>query len=139
MKVEFEDLEHIKIYIYKENNINIDEEYLKTLFQKLDKFYNITLSGFFKADIYIDKNYGYIIYLEKEDIEYYDYYDNKVDMILTFEETEFLYQIDDELYFNKPKYIDILFLEKKMYAKINTNISIKEMSKLLEMTNEIRV
>lgn len=141
MKILFDD-DHIKIYISKQyKNIRQDniEEELKQFFINLNAYYKLELSGFYLVTVYIDKIYGVIIDMNKTDIDYFDYYDDQVDMKITFKETEFLYQIDDNLYFENIDYLDIIFLQGKMYGKINQNIDNIRLGKIIEMTNEIRV
>ncbi len=141
MKIIFDD-DYIKIYVPKEyKKIDSDnfEDILKSILLKYKKLYDISLSGFYTVNVYSDKIYGSIIYMHKEDIDYYDYYDNQIDMKIIYEETEFLYQIDDYFYFNNKDYLDILFLEGKMYGKINREIPVSELAKLMEMTNIIKI
>ncbi len=140
MKVENEE-DIIKIYVPKEyKKITKDnfEEILRHILIKFNKCYKLNLSGFYTVDVYNDKIYGAIIIMKKEDVDYIDY-DNNIDMRINFIDTEFLYQIDDYLYFSKLNYIDILFIEDKMYARINKNIKPKQLITLLEVTNEIKI
>lgn len=91
--------EIMKIYLnkdylkYKNYNISKIEENFKQIFETLKYCYNIEINGFYDIDVYIDKNYGIIIEMKKEDIDF-DFYD-QVDMKISFHNQKFLYQIDD--------------------------------------------
>lgn len=91
--------EIMKIYLnkdylkYKNYNISKIEENFKQIFETLKYCYNIEINGFYDIDVYIDKNYGIIIEMKKEDIDF-DFYD-QVDMKISFHNQKFLYQIED--------------------------------------------
>ena len=70
------------------------------------------LDGFYYITVYIDKYYGVVIHLEKDDVEYYDYFKNQVDMRIITIDTEFLYLVDD-IPFNLLNKINILFKNKR--------------------------
>ena len=81
MNIKFIDDLILDIYIKKKLIDNIDfnskenlEDYLKNLFKILKNKYRITIEGFYDITVYIDKYYGIVLHLEKEDIDYYDYY-----------------------------------------------------------------
>lgn len=142
MKIAFIDREHVRLYInkeYKKIDKNNIYENIKDLFFEIEKIYEIEFNGFYLVTIYEDKYYGILIDIKKEDIDYYDYYDNQINMKIVFKETEFLYQIDDYYYFNNQDYLDIIFIDEMIYGRINKKISKEKIIKLLEMTNEIRV
>lgn len=91
--------EIMKIYLnkdylkYKNYNISKIEGNFKQIFETLKYCYNIEINGFYDIDVYIDKNYGIIIEMKKEDIDF-DFYD-QVDMKISFHNQKFLYQIED--------------------------------------------
>jgi len=126
--------------IYIKNNLikDIDfsvkddiEKYLKKLFKILKNKYNLVIEGFYDITVYIDKFYGIILHLEKEDIEYYEYYKNQVDMRLITVDTEFMYEVDD-IPFNILDKIKICVKNGKIYLIIKKELSNLEMMKLLE-------
>ena len=45
--------------------------------------------------VYIDKYYGIVLHLEKEEFDYYEYSKNQVDMRLVTIHTDFMYEVDD--------------------------------------------
>ena len=68
--------EIIKIYLnkdylkYKNYDISKIEDSFKQIFETLKYCYNIEINGFYDIDVYIDKNYGIIIEMKKEDIDF---------------------------------------------------------------------
>lgn len=138
MSIKFIDDLTLNIYIKKDLIDNIDfnnkdnlESYLKKLFKILKNKYNILVEGFYDITIYKDKYYGVVIHLEKEDLEYYSYFRNQVDMRIITVESEFLYLVDDIPYniFDK---INILVKDNEIYLKIKKELTKLEMMQLLE-------
>ena len=138
MSIKFIDNLILDIYIKKEliGDINLKnkidlENYLKAIFKTLKDKYNIIIVGFYDITVYIDKYYGVILHLEKEDLDYYDYFKNQVDMKLMLIDTEFLYKIDDipSILSNKVK---VFTKNNNIYLKINKKLSDYEMMVLLE-------
>lgn len=126
-----------KLYL-RELNFDVREdleEYFKELFLKLKKYYAINISGYYNINVYIDKDYGLVINLNKEDIEYYDYFDNQIDMRISLKDSKFLYRIDDPLalpIFNK---IEIYFYHGKCYLDFIGDIDNTTMMYLLEFSD----
>lgn len=126
------------IYIKKcfINNIDFSvkeeiEKYLKKLFKTLSKKYNLKIEGFYNITVYIDKYYGIILHLEKEEIDYYEYYKNQVDMRLITIDTEFIYEVED-IPFDIINKVDIITKDKNIYLKIKEELTNTEMMELLE-------
>lgn len=133
----------LDIYIKRElidnidfNNKNDLEKYLKKLFKILKNKYDIIIEGFYDITVYIDKYYGVVIHMEKDDIEYYDYYKNQVDMRIINIDTNFLYLVDDI-----PKYLlnkaDVIIIDNQIYLKLKEELSKLEMMKLLEISKVV--
>lgn len=115
------------------------ENYFKDLFRKFKKIYNLEMNGFYNINVYIDKYYGYILEISKEDIDYYSYFGNQIDMkINLIKNNVFLYEID---YF----YLDSNLLKqgtmyrngKSLYLKLNSFIDDITFGRLLERSNVI--
>ena len=142
MKTIFED-DDIIIYIskiYKEINLNDIETYLKKIFIKLEQKYKLKLIGYYIVDVYIDKYFGGIIKIKKEDLEYIDYYDDETNMQINIHpNSEVLYQVDDSILLYKEDWLKIDFKDNKLYAKITKNVNDYQLGKLLEMCNSIVV
>lgn len=133
----------LDIYIKRElidnidfNNKNDLEKYLKKLFKILKNKYDIIIEGFYDITVYIDKYYGVVIHMEKDDVEYYDYFKNQVDMRIITINTDFLYLVDDipQNLLNK---VDVIIIDKNIYLKIKENLSKVEMMKLLEISRVV--
>jgi len=114
-----------KNYFNEEDFENSDklEKKFKTIFKGLTN-YNIEVNGYYIIDLYIDKYYGYILNIKQEDVEYYSYFDNQIDMKINIKKTDFLYEIDYiDLDTNILKDSKILKYQGKIYLKIDNNIS----------------
>lgn len=138
VSIKFIDSLILDIYIKKEliddidfNNKNDLEKYLKKLFKTLKNKYNIRIEGFYDITVYIDKYYGVVFHLEKEDIDYYDYFKNQVDMRLITLNTEFLYLVDD-IPFNLLKKVNVIIKDNNIYLKLKKDLTELEMMELIE-------
>lgn len=138
MSIKFTSFLVFDIYIKKYLIENIDfssksdiEKYLKKLFKTLNNKYNISIEGFYNITVYIDKYYGIILHLEKEDMEYFEYYKNQVDMRLVTIHTDFMYEVDDIPY-NIIDKVNIKIKNKNIYIKLKEELSNIEMMNLLE-------
>lgn len=111
------------ILIFKESeiiNINFDdidalEKYFRTILLKLKEIYDIDIRGFYNIYVYIDKQEGIVLKLEKEQIDYYDSF-HQIEMRIIKEEVPFLYEVEDLLtlpYHN----LDIYIYQEKFYVK----------------------
>ena len=136
MNIKFIDDLTFDIYLKKElmNNIDLNnkedlENYLKKLFKILKDKYYIKVEGFYNITIYKDKYYGIIIHLEKEDIDYYDYFKNQVDMRLVVIDTDFLYLVED---IPKSDKFKIIINNNNIYLKIIKELTNLEMMNLIE-------
>lgn len=125
-----------KIYL---DNVDIKDESLIEkklikLINKIQKQYNIDLNGYYNVYIYKDKNYGLIIEMEKEKLDYLDYFNNQIELNIEIIEDTFLYKIDNIFT------IDKTFLEKliiyinkdEIYLKIKENINDIELGQIIE-------
>ena len=149
MKVITNDEFNIIIFLNKIIVENIDledrenlEEYFKKIFLKLKKIYDITISGYFVIDVYIDDNYGIIMELNKEELDYYEYFDNQIDMrIIIHDDVTFLYEIDDILLLDKKirKNISLYYYQNKYYIKINKILNFIALGYILENSNSIYI
>lgn len=74
-----------KFYIEK-NNFSLKnnlENYFKKIFKILNDCYSIEIIGYYNIRIYRDKIYGYVLEMNKEDLDFYNYYDTHIDMKIT--------------------------------------------------------
>ncbi len=146
MKIVFEN-DKIKIYLNREylkkidvDNILMLEKYLKKVFLKLKHHYQIEIKGYYELKILYDRFYGLGLDLNKYNFEYEDFFESQVDLDLTIDKTNFfLYQIEDPFIINNkilPK-VRIYMYNKKLYLKLESDLSILEMGRLLEFSNLI--
>ena len=125
-------------YITKDldyNDSKVLEVELKNIFDKLNLYHGIKIKGYYDVHIYIDNNYGIIVELIKDDIDYVDY-DEVIDMKILINNVKFLYKIDDIFEFN-----DLIYLYKNsLYLDpSNIDISLFEHSKIVyKNVDEIR-
>lgn len=138
MSIKFIDELILDIYLKKELIDGIDfknkddlEKYLKNLFKILKDKYKIEIVGFYDITVYIDKYYGVVFHLEKEDLDYYDYFKNQVDMKLVILDTDFLYKVEDIPYSLLDK-VKVCIKDNNIYLKIIKDLTPFEMMKLLE-------
>ena len=125
---------YIKKYLIEDVNFSSKddiEKYLKKLFKTLNNKYNLVIEGFYDITVYIDKYYGIVLHLEKENIDYYEYYKNQVDMRLVTVDTEFMYEVDD-IPLNILDKLNIYTKKNNIYLKIKKELSKLEMMRLLE-------
>lgn len=138
MSVKFIDDKEFDIYLkanfIKDIDFNKKEEleiYFKRLFKILNNKYNIKVEGFYEITVYVDKFYGVILHLEKEELDYYDYFKNQVDMRIMTTNTEFLYLVDD-IPLNIIDKIEIITNNDNIYIKIKKKLNDIEMMNLME-------
>ncbi len=135
MKIIINDDINMIIFLNKEylkidfNNIDELEDYFKDLFLTLKNIYNIKLNGFYYIEVFVDKNYGVILELEKEELEYIDYYDNQVDMRVTVNDSEFMYLIND---YDLNDIMEIYSFQNNLYGKLKKQINSIKMGEILE-------
>jgi len=143
VNIKFIDELILDIYIKKELIDNIDfnnkddlQKYLKNLFKILKNKYSVVIEGFYDITVYVDKFYGVVIHMEKDDIDYYDYFKNQVDMRIITIDTSFLYLVEDipNDLINK---VDVIIIDKDIYLKIKEELSKVEMMKLLEISKVV--
>ncbi len=140
--------EDIIIYLNKYYTKQIDfldlntlEEYMNDLFLKLKNCYNLKVNGYYSIDAYIDDNYGVIITMKHEDIEYYDYLIDQIDTQVTIHNNaKFLYKIAD--FFGAKNCLNnidysLYKYDNELYIKLNGQIDSINFGNLLEYCKEI--
>lgn len=114
------------------------EEQLRTLFLKLKQDYDIKIQGYYTIDVYTDSNYGSVIELNKEEIEYFDYFENEIDMrIILHDPKSFLYSFSDPFLIPKKlrNKLNIYWKENKAYGEIVKPIYNLELGQLMEFSD----
>lgn len=131
MKLEYYNINEFIIYLNNDyiKKINLDlennaEYNFRNLLDKLKSIYNLNLYGYYKVIVYINKNYGIIIELLKEDDEYIKIFGESLDLKILFKpESKIFYEIEtfnnydigkiNIYYYNNKFYIEVLEIEKK--------------------------
>lgn len=147
MKINVSD-EDIIIYLNKYYTKQIDfldltclEEYMHDLFLTLKNCYNLKISGYYNIDVYIDNNYGVIITMQHEDLEYYDYLGEQIDtQVAIHNNINFLYKIAD--FFGVKNCLtnidySLYKYNNELYIKVNDKIDDISFGNLLEYSTEI--
>lgn len=124
------------------NTINFNKQddlemSFKNLFKLLKENYNMDINGYYSINVFIDRYYGAIIEIIKEEFEYLDYFDSydTVAMRIKKQELDFLYHVDD--YFFAKNFLNKLSIHtynNNIYLKIIKKLSAKEFNQLLEMS-----
>lgn len=142
----------MKINFFNEDNITIQlndfyiteldleqkdnlEQYFKQLFLRLHQFYGIKIKGYYNIIVYHDQQYGLVISLQKEAIDYYDFFDNEVDMRIIIDRGKhFLYQIDDYFFLDEEmkKVVNLYSYQKKLYLQVKEKLKPVKLGYLLE-------
>lgn len=107
------------------------QNYIKQMFTKISIKYDIEFDGYYIVKLYVDKNYGIIIEIKKEELEYLDYFSNQIEINTEVTSDSFLYEIDDVDKNIFSKFI-IYKLFDKLYLKIKNQLSNIEMGNILE-------
>lgn len=135
MNLRIEQIDNHVIFYLNKQYVDIKEDAiddsLSDIFFSIKKNYLSDLNGYYDTKIYIDKYYGMIIDMEREEIEFFDYYDNQIDMRTTIKKTNFLYQVEDNYWFNLDEVL-IYFYNDNIYIQIEKPIEEKIMMELLE-------
>lgn len=106
-------------------------KFLKKIVNKLKNKYDLVFDGYYNMNLYVDINYGLIIEIKKEDLEYLDYFTSQFEMNIKVIEDSFLYEIDDIEESIIPLF-DIYHVCDKIYLKAKEDISQIYLGKLLE-------
>ena len=107
------------------------EKYLKHLLFKIKNKYNIEFDGYCEVILYIDINYGVIIEVKQEEIEYLDYFRTPTELNIKVIEGSFLYEIY-EMDKQMIKKFTIYKVHDKIYLRAKENLSTIEMGRVLE-------
>lgn len=144
MKIITMDLDSIILYLSDmdfslEENIDVLEEKFRDIFLHLKGLYDIDIEGYYRIDIYKDKYYGVIVEIKKEEFEYFDCFDNQVDMRISIHDDFILYEFDD--FFSVPesliKKMKFYIYHDKVYGKLNDLVSEIDGSKLHEYSSSV--
>ena len=116
------------------NDKEILQNYIKKLLLKLQDKYSLEFIGYYNITIYVDKNYGVIIEVKKEQLEYLDYFGSTLEINTRILEDSFLYEVSSVDF--SDNYL-IYTLNGKIYIRIKKIISNVQMGPILEKVNKI--
>ena len=108
------------------------EKFLRDLINRVKNKYNLDFSGYYNINIYIDKIYGFIISIEKEDLEYFDYFNGQIEFSVKVIKSEFLYKMEELLTEDILSNFIIYKNKDKFYLKPKEVLTNREMGLLLE-------
>jgi len=77
----------------KENEIN--REYIEKTLKNISEKYKLDLEGYLKITAHLDLNYGVILEIENENIDYLDCFNIEIESDIEIKEEKFLYKIYD--------------------------------------------
>lgn len=109
-------------------------DFLKEIILKLRQYFLLNVFGYYNVIAHLDDNYGIILELEKEDLEYFEYTDDQIDMNVKVKKEVFLYEIEDfnylqdKYFFYKEK--DRIFLKPEVISDVELG-QILEYSKII--------
>lgn len=105
----------------------------KNLIQLLNK-YSINLNGYYNVFIYQDINYGVIIDMQKENLEYLDYFNDQIELNIEIIKDSFLYEIEDIFTLNKKTLNNFIIYKKgfHLYLEAKTSLNTIELGQILE-------
>ena len=118
-----------KPYI-KKIDIN-DRETIKKIINKIRKKYDIDIYGYVDVKIFIDENYGIIIKIKKDTLEYFDYFKDDIEMDIEIIKDTFLYKIDDASVIKQTENTEIYKQYENIYIKVKNNDDIN-IGKIIE-------
>ena len=144
MKINVEDENNLIVFLNKSVSENYDlinkknlEDSFRNIFNIIKDRYSLEISGYYDVMMYKDDIYGIILEVQKEPLEYFDYF-NQIEMRITISNNDiFLYKIvDNNLNFDINN-INLYIYKGCIYAKALENITSVELGKLLEYSNII--
>lgn len=118
---------------------NLDKSF-KGLFKIMSNYYDIEIIGCYNIKIYQDNICGYIINIEREDIDFYNYYDDHIDMrINIIKGDKFIFKVDENSVIdsNVLKYVYIIKNNDNLYLIPKRTINQYELGNIIENTKII--
>ena len=115
----------IKIYINNHYIKSVDinkKSNINKLIKKAEEKYKIKLDGYLKITIHKGKNYGIIIEIKKEAIDYFDCFNIEIESDIEIIEETFLYQVDDFFEIEDIKDYQIYSYKGEIYLEPKNNI-----------------
>lgn len=120
-------------FYLKNYDLNDYDEVKNQIF-KIINTHSIDLNGYYNVYIYQDQNYGIIIEIQKEDLEYLDYFNNQIEFNIEIIDDSFLYEIEDLFILNKKLLNKFTIYKKgcKFYLEVKEQINTIKLGTILE-------
>lgn len=138
MKLVYED-DKLILYLNKMYIHSLDfsdkemvQKYMKRLFLKVSSRYDIEFDGYYIVKLYVDMNYGVIIEVIKEELEYLDYFSNQIEMNTEVIHGSFLYEISNISEQHSLEKFVIYKFNDKLYIRVQSQVSDMQMGSVLE-------
>lgn len=136
MKIEMFENKYL-VFLNKEKISNIDfkikkqvETCFRDIFSKIKKRSDKDISGLFNIKVYLNDLFGSILIIEKENIEYYEYFSNQIDMQIEIEyDATVLLEFND--IFDVISKRKIFSFNKKYYIEYIEDINYTEFSNIV--------
>lgn len=126
------------ITIYLNNSYikekQIDREYIDKIIKNISEKYKLDLEGYIKITAHLDINYGIILEIENENIDYLDCFNIEIENDIDIKEETFLYKIEDIFSIKDIKKYKIYKCKSDLYLEIKNPIS---MGQLIENSTVI--
>lgn len=111
------------------------EECFKELFKVLSAYHGVEISGYYNISVYQDNIYGCILCIEREDIDFYNYYDDHIDMKISIvKNNRFIFKVNDNSVIDKRllKYIYLIIDNNDIYLMPKRTISQYDLGRIIE-------
>ena len=137
MKLDIYDDKYI-IFLNKDNIKGVNfkekrevEDCFRNLCTKIRKRINKDINGFFNIKVYLNNNFGAILIIEKEELEYYDYFSNQIDMQIEIDyDSEVLLKLND--FFDiELNFCDVYLYKNEFYIKYVDDIKYLEFTHII--------
>ena len=113
---------------------------LKNLLKIISDYYDIEVSGYYNIKIYKDNVYGYILDIEREDVDFYNYYNDHINMkINLISGNKFVFKVENNSVMspNILKYVYIIKNNYNIYLLPKKTIDQYELGSIIENTKTV--
>ena len=125
-----------KIYIDKHKiSFNNDlEDNFKLIFKTLGSYYDIDMFGYYNITVYQDSIYGVVLCIKRENIDFYNYYDDHIDMKISIIKNKFVFKLNDNSIINEKvlKFTYLIIYNGGIYIIPKKTINDYDMGYILE-------
>lgn len=138
MKIDFRGNNFI-VFLNKKYSEKIDfldkeelETYFRKLFIKFKDTYDIDVCGSYNIEVFTDNNYGIILSIKQDDVDYFEYYSDQIDMSIVISKyDQFIYKLIGNLDETVKKNCEFCIYDNDVYV-IPKNIDFIDIGYLVE-------